>query len=457
MTDLLSRDYFDRLWVIQEIVLSSKAVVVCGNHQIEWKIFYETAMCLDILKWECLPKVVVPATDRFFGRVLDISLLGQLNFHRISISLPDIVGYFPASKVTDPRDYVYGYLGILDSHSVRHEIHVDYSSTVEEVFRKATESAIIEERSLRCFSDKTVEPNSRPRAAMPSWVRDWGFVQTNFKPRFVPEVAERLGAKQTVFVDGNHLTAHGLIIDSTEEVSDNLREGNLEQIMFGTFINLLSELSEMTTADASMAARKTLECFDALAPTRSRPISEKSFFALLASIHLELLADLGLGSWASSQNPKVGTWRKTKRSLRSRKSDEFEDKNIMRLAQKNVLQQWSTDQSAYTEYSELRRCSILLKHRLFLDDISLGVNMFKGTKGFRGHGPAGRNACVDDPPVVQIGGHIALFPTLDLPVILREGDCEGVYTLIGTAHVGNLTEIPRYEGETPSLVPIRIN
>jgi hypothetical protein len=334
---------------------------------------------------------------------------------------------------------------------------VDYSSTVEEVFRKATESAIIEERSLRCFSDKTVEPNSRPRAAMPSWVRDWGFVQTNFKPRFVPEVAERLGAKQTVFVDGNHLTAHGLIIDSTEEVSDNLREGNLEQIMFGTFINLLSELSEMTTADASMAARKTLECFDALAPTRSRPISEKSFFALLASIHLELLADLGLGSWASSQNPKVGTWRKTKRSLRSRKSDEFEDKNIMRLAQKNVLQQWSTDQSAYTEYSELRRCSILLKHRLFLDDISLGVNMFKGTKGFRGHGPAGRNACVDDPPVVQIGGHIALFPTLDLPVILREGDCEGVYTLIGTAHVGNLTEIPRYEGETPSLVPIRIN
>jgi hypothetical protein len=228
--------------------------------------------------------------------------------------------------------------------------------------------------------------------------------------------------------------------------------------MLGTFINLLFGLSEMTTADVSMAARKTLECFDGLAQTRFIPINEKSFFALLASIHLGLLADLGLGPWASGQNPKVGTWRKTKRSLRSGKSDEFgEDKHIMRLAQKNILLQWSTEQSACAEELDWAYCAPQLDHRLFLDDRSLGVNMFKGTKGFRGHGPAGRNACVDDPPAVRIGDHIALFPTLGLPVILREGDCEGVYTLIGTAHVGNLTEIPWFEGETPSLVPIRIN
>ncbi|KAH8755468.1 heterokaryon incompatibility protein-domain-containing protein [Hyaloscypha sp. PMI_1271] len=455
MIDLLSRGYFDRLWVVQEIVLSSKAAVVCGNHQIEWKIFYKTAMCLHVLGLEHLPKGVPPAAEGFFYRVLNITMLGQLNFHQTFVSLTSINRSFPASKVTDPRDYVYGYLGILDSHSLKHEIHVDYSSTVEEVFRKATEKVTIEERGLDYLKDQTVEPNSRPRAAMPSWVRDWGFMQDNFQPRLVPEVAERLGAKQTVFVDGNYLTAHGLIIDSTEEVSDNLREGNIKQIMLGTFINLLSGLSEMTIADVSMAARKTLDCFDGLAQTRphpSGPISEKSFFTLLASIYL------GLGPWASSQNPKVGTLLKTKCSLRSRKSDEFEeDKNIMRLAQKNVLLQWSTEQSACAEELDLNSCAVELAHRLFLDARSLGVNMFKGTKGFRGHGPAGRNACVDDPPAVQIGDHIALFPSLDRPVILREGDCEGVYTLIGTAHVGNLTEIPWYEGETPSLVPIRIN
>jgi hypothetical protein len=448
MIDLLSRDYFDRLWIVQEIVLSSKAAVVCGNHQIEWKIFYQTAMCLNVLALESLPKGV-PATERFFDRVFNISMLGQLNFHRVFVSLPSIARYFPASKVTDPRDYVYGYLGILDGHSLKHEIHVDYSSTVEEVFRKATEKVTIEERRLDYLSDQTVEPSSRPRATMPSWVRDWGFQQQNFRPHSVPEVAERLGAKQTIFVDGNYLTAHGLIIDSTEEVSDNLREGNIKQTMLGTFINLLSGFSEMTTADVSMAARKTLECFDGLAQLRLRPVSEKSFFALLASM---------LGPWASSQNPKVGTWRKIKRSLRGRKSDEFEeDKNIMRLAQKNILLQWSTEQSACAEELPLADCAFKLDHRLFLDDRSLGVNMFKGTKGFRGHGPAGRNACVDDPPAVRIGDYIALFPTLDHPVILREGDCEGVYTLIGTAHVANITEIPWYEGETPSLVPIRIN
>ncbi|KAH8765194.1 heterokaryon incompatibility protein-domain-containing protein [Hyaloscypha finlandica] len=461
MIDLLSRDYFGRLWVIQEIVLSSKAVVVCGKHQIEWEIFYKTAMCLHCLDVEYLPKAVLPAAEGFFDRVLNISMLGQLNFHppdRTFVSLLRMAQFFTDSKVTDPRDYVYGYLGILDSHSLKHEIHVDYSSTVEEVFRKATEKVIIEERPLEYLLDQTVEPNSRSRAAMPSWVRDWGFQQISFRPRSIPKVAERLGAKQTIFVDGNYLTAHGLIIDSTEEVSDNLREGNIKQIMLGTFINLLSGLSEMTIADVSMAARKTLDCFDGVAQTRSKPISEKSFFAFIASIHLELLADLGLGPWASSQNPKVGTWRKTKRSLRMRKSDEFdEDKNIMRLALKNILLQWSTEQSACAEELNLSICAARLNDRLFLDDRSLGVNMFKGTKGFRGYGPAGRNACVDDPPAVRIGDHIALFPTLNRPVILREGDCEGVYTLIGTAHVGNLTDIPWYEGETPSLVPIRMN
>jgi len=40
---LISRTYFMRLWVIKEIVLSSNAVVVCGNYHIDWKSFRKAA------------------------------------------------------------------------------------------------------------------------------------------------------------------------------------------------------------------------------------------------------------------------------------------------------------------------------------------------------------------------------------------------------------------------------
>jgi hypothetical protein len=47
--DWLSKTYFDRLWVIQEVVLSSKAVVICGDYRLEWKCFFDAIMCATVL------------------------------------------------------------------------------------------------------------------------------------------------------------------------------------------------------------------------------------------------------------------------------------------------------------------------------------------------------------------------------------------------------------------------
>jgi len=81
--------------------------------------------------------------------------------------------------------------------------------------------------------------------------------------------------------------------------------------------------------------------------------------------------------------------------------------------------------------------------------------MFRSIKGFRDVGRAGRNFSPDDPLVVQVRDHIALFPTSEVPMLIRDrGD--GSYTLLRSANVGNLLGIPWFEGETPELVPLRI-
>jgi hypothetical protein len=125
----------------------------------------------------------------------------------------------------------------------------------------------------------------------------------------------------------------------------------------------------------------------------------------------------------------------------------------MDLVRKNAVLQWSSEEHSIVEGQE--RCYFDLAFRLFSQADGLGINMFRSTKGFAGIGPAGRNASPDDMPAVQVGDLITLFPTVENPMILRDrGD--GAYTLIGAAHVGNILEIPWFEGEFPELVPLRI-
>ena len=40
LKDLCERDYWSRVWIIQEIGLASKIQVVCGNYQFPWDSLY---------------------------------------------------------------------------------------------------------------------------------------------------------------------------------------------------------------------------------------------------------------------------------------------------------------------------------------------------------------------------------------------------------------------------------
>jgi len=70
-----------------------------------------------------------------FKILLNIAMLGELGFKDVLILMHTILEYFPHVGVTDPRDHVCGYLGILEGYLIGHKIHVNYSSTVEQVFQ----------------------------------------------------------------------------------------------------------------------------------------------------------------------------------------------------------------------------------------------------------------------------------------------------------------------------------
>jgi hypothetical protein len=84
-----------------------------------------------------------------------------------------------------------------------------------------------------------------------------------------------------------------------------------------------------------------------------------------------------------------------------------------------------------------------------------GVNMFKTSTGFLGVGPFGRNDYPDVLPAVQAGDRLALFQSVQQPIILPDfGD--DTYNLVGMAEVGNLLEISRCGADIPKTVPLLI-
>ena len=108
--------------------------------------------------------------------LLNILQMGYMSFNGLDLSWERLLHKFQEVKVTDPRDYVYGYLGICKEASIDLGISVDYSKTIEEVFQEATRIIFTQNQALQAWEWDCIEYYSRPRPTMPSWVRTFGSV-----------------------------------------------------------------------------------------------------------------------------------------------------------------------------------------------------------------------------------------------------------------------------------------
>ena len=127
---LCSVSYWERLWVVQEIVLAKSIVVYCGSWNRTWSEFRD-------LYWSMLKR-------RFGTRNRATSSIGAEKFFRYTdstddrtkitwkrkLQLHEALDIFGAQKCYDLRDKVYGLLGLLESVSIT----PDYSKSIEEVY-----------------------------------------------------------------------------------------------------------------------------------------------------------------------------------------------------------------------------------------------------------------------------------------------------------------------------------
>jgi hypothetical protein len=128
--ELCDRSYWHRLWIIQEVVLEKELEIHCGNSQLHWEELVKV----------CKNLSSIPELDGdppIFKKVRK-----NIVFHLIRLreargmsktTLRELLETCEKSLCADPRDKIYGLLGLADD--IRGPISADYSKSLFDIYK----------------------------------------------------------------------------------------------------------------------------------------------------------------------------------------------------------------------------------------------------------------------------------------------------------------------------------
>ncbi|CAK1356397.1 unnamed protein product [Cercospora beticola] len=260
---LLSRSWFRRMWVIQEITLGSpRSILQCGP---------------DTITYHNFRRAIAILTERA-GVPNDLSYLindkNDIVFGLSRSTLRDIVTIARQHSCFDPRDKIYGMLGLLGPR-LREGIRPSYHRSFEDIYQEIFLLHCKETKRLDLLSQCYFQENS---AAMPSWVPDW---RSHPKLHRRPDLgwqASGMSRAEYCVPEVGALECTGMVIDMAWKVHDPAGEGdrrsllaklleirpyNLESIYAATGENMLDAWTATLTVGA-YAERSVSAGYDSL-------------------------------------------------------------------------------------------------------------------------------------------------------------------------------------------------
>ncbi|KAI8167338.1 Heterokaryon incompatibility protein 6, OR allele [Colletotrichum sp. SAR 10_70] len=165
---LITRPWFFRTWVIQEVALSRKAVVMCGEDAAPWMDLGSGRSDISGGANGLSSRLSFPGNppDHPISGFDADSHIWRLRLLKYGSDPVSIMRYSRVCQTSEVEDRVYGILGLFEPGFVT----VDYDMSVEQIFRQFTEAVIRltgDLRVLRCFG-----VGARTKS-LPSWVPDF--------------------------------------------------------------------------------------------------------------------------------------------------------------------------------------------------------------------------------------------------------------------------------------------
>ncbi|KAI3343432.1 heterokaryon incompatibility protein-domain-containing protein [Ustulina deusta] len=159
LVHLFQRDYWKRLWVVQEVFNAKAIMVFCGGTtELPWRVYQKAA--------HIYSQVLVYEGP---NSLLDMDSANSLLREG---SLLNIMRAYRRKLASDPRDKIFGILGVLPE-DVRKEFLVDYSLSIKEVYTNVADFLLSTTNCLDVICESIHFPKQAGIANLPSWVPDW--------------------------------------------------------------------------------------------------------------------------------------------------------------------------------------------------------------------------------------------------------------------------------------------
>jgi hypothetical protein len=158
---LLLRDWFNRVWIIQEITLAKDAILLCGNWEIPWTRLLEA--------FEALENNLLAGKN-----IVDIGInrLERLCWSRDNVSsatLAELLFRHRGSGASNSRDHVYALVGLATDVQ---DFEIDYTKSVSQVYID-TAGQILSSSHRLTLLNFVCNATRAGDLTLPSWVPDW--------------------------------------------------------------------------------------------------------------------------------------------------------------------------------------------------------------------------------------------------------------------------------------------
>jgi hypothetical protein len=182
---LFEREYWSRLWVVQEVFNAQEINVYCGADSLPWavyrlasEVFWNHKSLVDFYfpGGHSLTGQRASSTQFTYSQVLayhgpsgipDVASFQGLGEE----SLLEVMRVCRRKSSADPRDKVYGILGLLPEE-IRNEFPVDYNLSVKEIYVRVFDYLLCTTERLDVLCEAVHFP-LHTSSNLPSWVPDW--------------------------------------------------------------------------------------------------------------------------------------------------------------------------------------------------------------------------------------------------------------------------------------------